>query len=103
MRAPCDRLDHEGINVSPGCGGRPRDVGCRDPRGGVERARIEHESDTEEHFPPSHPQRDWAFSDGDSDSIALVLGGGPIECVYWATRESAIQNGLGHIQVAPGL
>ena len=31
--------------------------------------------------------------------IALVLANGFIECVYWATRESAIQNGLGHIQV----
>ena len=31
--------------------------------------------------------------------IALLLAGGFIEWVYWATREAAIQNGLGHIHV----
>ena len=31
--------------------------------------------------------------------VALLLAGGFIEWVYWATREAAIQNGLGHIHV----
>ncbi len=31
--------------------------------------------------------------------IALILGGGFIEWIYWATREGTIQSGLGHIHV----
>jgi len=31
--------------------------------------------------------------------VALLLAGGFIEWVFWATREAAIQNGLGHIHV----
>ena len=31
--------------------------------------------------------------------IALLLAGGFIEWIFWATREAAIQAGLGHIQV----
>src|SRR5437764_4532091 len=35
--------------------------------------------------------------------IALSLAAGFVEWVYWATREAAIQTGLGHIQVVrPG-
>jgi putative ABC transport system permease protein len=35
--------------------------------------------------------------------VALLLSGGFIEWVFWATREAAIQNGLGHIRVVrPG-
>ena len=35
--------------------------------------------------------------------VALLLAGGFIEWIYWATREAAIQNGLGHIHVVrPG-
>jgi len=31
--------------------------------------------------------------------VALLLANGFIEWIYWATRESTIRNGLGHIQV----
>jgi putative ABC transport system permease protein len=31
--------------------------------------------------------------------VALLLAGGFIEWVFWATREAAIQNGLGHVRV----
>jgi putative ABC transport system permease protein len=35
--------------------------------------------------------------------VALLLAGGFIEWIFWATREAAIQNGLGHIHVVrPG-
>ena len=35
--------------------------------------------------------------------VALMLAGGFIEWIFWATREAAIQNGLGHIHVVrPG-
>lgn len=32
---------------------------------------------------------------------ALILAGGFIEWIFWATREGTIQSGLGHIHVAP--
>ena len=31
--------------------------------------------------------------------VALLLAGGFLEWIFWATREGAIQNGLGHIRV----
>ena len=35
--------------------------------------------------------------------VALVLAGGFVQWIFWATREASIQNGLGHIQVVrPG-
>jgi putative ABC transport system permease protein len=35
--------------------------------------------------------------------VALVLAGGFVDWIFWATREAAIQNGLGHIHVVrPG-
>lgn len=32
--------------------------------------------------------------------VALLLAGGFIEWIFWATREAAIQTGLGHIQIS---
>lgn len=35
--------------------------------------------------------------------VALLIAGGFVEWIFWATREAAIQTGLGHIQVSrPG-
>ena len=35
--------------------------------------------------------------------VVLLLAGGFVEWIFWATREAAIQNGLGHVQIVkPG-